>query len=140
MTPSNGWKLMANRERHEKTILFVSLSPTTYGSYRQKTERGCHDEKSRERRADQNPEIGIFNVYLQNSLFLPSRDNIEKQDELRLRTSLHTALSSAIKIALSALYMGANLLCSHSPLASDSSRQVIVYDDRLHQPPGGPGD
>ncbi len=49
----------------------------------------------------ENPGNRDFYAYLQNSLFLPSRDNIEKQDGAEAPTSLHTALSSAIKIALS---------------------------------------
>ncbi len=148
MTPSNGWKLMANRERHEKTIpVSVLLSPTTSDSHTgKKRKTGCHDEKSRERRTDRKSRNRDFYAYLQNSLFLPSRDNIEKQDGAEAPyLSSHSSFKCYQNRTLRIQYGGAESLpvpaIHHWPQGSDSSRQVIcAWYDRLHQPPGGPGD
>ncbi|OKX29286.1 hypothetical protein AWP96_01705 [Escherichia coli] len=49
----------------------------------------------------ENPEIGIFMRTCRIHYSYPHGIILRNRTELRLRTSLHTALSSAIKIALS---------------------------------------
>ena len=68
----------------------------------------------------ENPEIGILCV-LQNSLFLPSRDNIEKQDGAEGSVPLFTQLFQVLSKSHSPdPVRGAESLpcASHSPLAS----------------------